>query len=116
MMKRVFWFSAGAVTGFGGAVYGYVRVRRSAGRPAAERVAGVVADTARTGVDGARRFVDDARVQIRRAESEMRQVSASETDDLPNANRSITGSDRGSDRGLDRGSVRRSDRGRARFR
>jgi hypothetical protein len=75
MMKRVVWFSAGAVTGFGGAVYGYVRLRRSAGRPAAERVATVVADTARTGVDGARRFVDDARVQIRQAESEMRQLA-----------------------------------------
>ena len=73
MMKRVFWFSAGAVSGFGGAVYGYVRLRRSAGRPAAERVANAVADTARTGVDGARRFVDDARVQIRQVESEMRQ-------------------------------------------
>ena len=73
MMKRVFWFSAGAVSGFGGAVYGYVRLRRSAGRPAAERVANAVADTARTGVDGARRFVDDARVQIRQVEVEMRQ-------------------------------------------
>jgi hypothetical protein len=75
MMKRIFWFSAGAVSGFGGAVYSYVRFRRSAGRPAAERVANAVADTARTGVDGARRFVDDARAQIRQAESEMLEVS-----------------------------------------
>jgi hypothetical protein len=75
MMKRAFWFSAGAVTGFGGAVYGYVRMRRSSSRPAAERVVNVVADTARTGVDGARRFVDDARVQIQRVESEMRRES-----------------------------------------
>jgi len=76
MMKRVFWFSAGAVSGAAGAAYGYVRVRRSASRPAAERVVNVVADTARTGVDGARRFVDDARHQIQRAESEMRSGSA----------------------------------------
>jgi hypothetical protein len=76
MMKRVFWFSTGAVTGAAGVVYGYVRVRRSAGRPAAERVVNAVADTARTGVDGARRFVDDARHQIQRVEDEMRQGSS----------------------------------------
>jgi hypothetical protein len=74
-MKRVVWFSAGAVTGFGGAVYGYVRVRRSARRPAAERVVNVIAETARTGVDGARRFVDDARDHIQHVESEMRRES-----------------------------------------
>jgi hypothetical protein len=71
-MKRVVWFSAGVVTGAAGSVYGYVRLRRSVRRPAAERVVDAVAGTARSGVDGARRFIDDARQQIRTAEAELR--------------------------------------------
>lgn len=50
--RRAFWFVAGAVSGFGGAVYAYARVREVRGRLAADRVAGTVADavvgTART--------------------------------------------------------------------
>ncbi|MEJ5254656.1 MAG: hypothetical protein WHS89_04845 [Acidimicrobiales bacterium] len=42
--KRAFWFAAGALSGFGGAVYAYARVREARGRLAADRVAGTVAD------------------------------------------------------------------------
>ncbi|WP_334142841.1 hypothetical protein [Rhabdothermincola sp.] len=42
--KRLFWFVAGAASGFGGAVYAYARVREVRGRLAADRVAGTVAD------------------------------------------------------------------------
>lgn len=72
MTKRLVWFVAGALAGSTGTVWALVRLRRSAARPTAERVATVVADTARTGADGVRRFVDDARTQVRRAEQELR--------------------------------------------
>ena len=74
MIKRLVWFSAGAVAGSCGTVWALVRLRRSASRPAAERVAAVVAGTARTGADGVRRFVEDARSQVRLAEQELRPV------------------------------------------
>lgn len=72
MIKRLVWFSAGALAGASGTVWSLVRLRRSAARPAAERVASVVTGTARTGADGVRRFVDDARAQVRLAEQELR--------------------------------------------
>jgi hypothetical protein len=43
--KRIFWFTAGAVTGFGGALYGYARVREAKGRLAADRLADTLSDT-----------------------------------------------------------------------
>ena len=72
MIKRLVWFVAGALAGASGTVWALVRLRRSAARPAAERVASVVSGTARTGADGVRRFVDDARQQVRLAEQELR--------------------------------------------
>lgn len=42
--KRLFWFAAGAASGFTGAVYAYARVREVRGRFAADRVADTVAD------------------------------------------------------------------------
>jgi len=70
--KRFVWFMIGAVAGSSGTVWAWVRLRRSAARPPAERVAALVADTARSGADGVRRFVDDARAQVRLAERELR--------------------------------------------
>lgn len=72
MIKRLVWFTAGAAAGSAGTVWAWVRLRRSAARPAAERVASAVAGTARTGADGVRRFVEDARTQVRLAEQELR--------------------------------------------
>lgn len=42
--KRLFWFAAGAASGFTGAVYAYARLREVRGRFAADRVADTVAD------------------------------------------------------------------------
>ena len=72
MTKRLVWFVLGVVAGSSGTVWAWLRLRRSAARPTAERVASAVAGTARTGADGVRRFVDDARTQVRRAEQELR--------------------------------------------
>jgi len=72
VIKRLVWFVAGALAGSSATVWAWVRLRRSAARPAAERVASVVAGTARTGADGVRRFVEDARTQVRIAERELR--------------------------------------------
>lgn len=72
MIKRLVWFLLGVLAGSSATVWAWLRFRRSAARPTAERVASAVADTARTGADGVRRFVDDARVQVRRAEQELR--------------------------------------------
>ncbi len=72
MTKRLVWFVAGVVAGSSGTVWAWLRLRRSAARPTVERVGSVVADTARSGAEGVRRFVDDARIQVRRAEQELR--------------------------------------------
>ncbi len=79
-MKRLTWFVLGLVSGVGSSIWAYLRFRRAASRPAAERVAGALADTARSGVDGAKRFIDDARTQILRAESEIRPANPDERD------------------------------------
>lgn len=71
-MKRVFWFSTGVATGFGGALYGYVRLRREAGRWQADRLAGTLADVARGGFGAARDLLDDAREAVHEAEAELR--------------------------------------------
>ena len=42
--KRIFWFAAGAASGFAGAVYVYARVREVRGRFAADRLADTVSD------------------------------------------------------------------------
>lgn len=72
MIKRLVWFGVGALAGASGTVWTLVRLRRSAARPAVERVASVVTGTARSGANGVRRFVDDARTQVRLAEQELR--------------------------------------------
>jgi hypothetical protein len=70
--KRVFWFSAGAATGFTGAVYAYARVREVKGRFAADRVADTVADsivgTARTVRSTVRDAVAEGRDAMAEAE------------------------------------------------
>lgn len=71
MTKRLVWFVAGALAGSWATVWALVRLRRSAARPTAERVASAVAGTARTGADGVRRFVEDARTQVRLVEQEL---------------------------------------------
>lgn len=83
MIKRLVWFSAGALAGASGTVWTLVRLRRSAARPAAERVASVVTGTARSGADGVRRFVDDARTQVRLAEQELRPPEVAESPSSP---------------------------------
>jgi hypothetical protein len=81
-VKRLWWFGVGAAAGATSTLYGLARLRQSAARPAAERLAGaagtvggavgtVVGGTARLGAAGARRFIDDARDQIRQVESEL---------------------------------------------
>lgn len=72
MTKRLIWFVFGALAGSSGTVWALIRLRRSAARPTAERVATAVVGTARSGADGVRRFVDDARQQVRLAEAELR--------------------------------------------
>lgn len=71
-MKRAFWFSTGVATGFGGALYGYARLRREAGRWQADRLAGTLADVARGGFGAARDLLDDAREAVHEAEAELR--------------------------------------------
>lgn len=71
MTKRLVWFVAGLVSGSVGTVYGYVRFRRSAARPIAERVGGVVGERARAGAAGARRLVEETKAQILAVESEL---------------------------------------------
>jgi hypothetical protein len=78
--KRLTWFVLGLASGVSSSVWAYLRFRRAASRPAAERVASALAEGARTGVDGARRFIDDARDQIRRAEAELRPSGADDLD------------------------------------
>lgn len=81
-MKRAFWFSTGVATGFGGALYGYARLRREAGRWQADRFAGTLADVARGGFGAARDLLDDAREAVHEAEAELR-GRAEEFDEAP---------------------------------
>jgi hypothetical protein len=83
MIKRLVWFSSGAVTGFAGAVYGYARLRRTAGRLRAERVADSVVATASSGAAGVRRFVDDTRRNIRDVEAELDRGQAAGSPPVP---------------------------------
>jgi hypothetical protein len=72
----VFWFAAGAVSGFGGAVYAYARVREVRGRFAADRLADSVSDalvgTARSVRTTVREAVAEGRGAMHEAESEIR--------------------------------------------
>lgn len=74
--KRVFWFAAGAASGFGGAVYAYARVREVRGRFAADRLADTVSDavvgTARSVRATVRDAVGEGRDAMREAEEEIR--------------------------------------------
>lgn len=74
--KRLFWFTAGAAAGFGGAVYAYARVREVRGRFAADRLAdtvsGAVVGTARSVRSAVRDAVSEGRDAMREAESEIR--------------------------------------------
>jgi hypothetical protein len=74
--KRVFWFAAGAASGFGGAVYAYARVREVRGRFAADRLADTVSDavvgTARTFRTTMREAVAEGRDAMHEAETEIR--------------------------------------------
>jgi branched-subunit amino acid ABC-type transport system permease component len=76
MPKRVFWFAAGAVSGFGGALYGYARVREVRGRFAADRLAdtvsGAVVGSARSVRVTVREAVAEGRDAMRDAETEIR--------------------------------------------
>jgi primosomal protein N' len=74
--KRVFWFAAGAASGFGGAVYAYARVREVRGRFAADRLAdtvsGALVGTARTVRTTVQEAVAEGRDAMYEAESEIR--------------------------------------------
>jgi hypothetical protein len=74
--KRAFWFAAGALSGFGGAVYAYARVREVRGRFAADRLAdtvsGAVVGTARSVRTTVREAVSEGREAMREAETEIR--------------------------------------------
>jgi hypothetical protein len=74
--KRVFWFAAGAASGFGGAVYAYARVREVRGRFAADRLADTVSDavvgTARSLRTTVREAVAEGRDAMYEAETEIR--------------------------------------------
>jgi hypothetical protein len=74
--KRTFWFTVGAVSGFGGAVYAYARVREVRGRFAADRLAdnvsGAVVGTARSVRATVREAVAEGRDAMRDAETEIR--------------------------------------------
>lgn len=58
--KRVFWFAAGAVSGFGGALYGYARLREARGRLTADRVADTLSDSVVSTVRSVRGTVREA--------------------------------------------------------
>jgi hypothetical protein len=74
--KRMFWFAAGAASGFGGAVYAYARVREVRGRFAADRFADNVSDalvgTVRTVRSTLNEAVAEGRDAMYEAESEIR--------------------------------------------
>lgn len=74
--KRMFWFAAGAVSGFGGAVYAYARVREVRGRFAADRLAdtvsGAVVGSARSVRATMREAVAEGRDAMEEAETEIR--------------------------------------------
>jgi hypothetical protein len=83
MFKRVVWFTAGAVSGAGVSVYGYVRLREARGRLAPDRVADTLVGTARTVGSGVRSVGGAARsaggavgVSMREALSEGRTAMA----------------------------------------
>jgi hypothetical protein len=74
--KRLFWFTAGAAFGFGGAVYAYARVREVRGRFAADRLADSVSDavvgTARSVRTTVREAVAEGRQAMRDADVDIR--------------------------------------------
>jgi hypothetical protein len=74
--KRIFWFAAGAASGFAGAVYAYARVREVRGRFAADRLADTVSDalvgTARSVRTTVREAVAEGRGAMEEAETTIR--------------------------------------------
>jgi hypothetical protein len=74
--KRLFWFTAGAACGFGGAVYTYARVREVRGRFAADRLADSVSEavvgTARSVRTTMREAVAEGREAMREADGDIR--------------------------------------------
>lgn len=72
MFKRVTWFAVGAASGFGAAVYGYVRARESADRLAPDRVADTMVGAARVVGGTVRDALVESRDAIREVESELR--------------------------------------------
>jgi len=69
--KRLIWFSAGAVVGAAGTVYGYVRAREAA-KVEPDQVADALVGAARRATTGVRDLVADTGNAIRDAESEIR--------------------------------------------
>ncbi len=78
--KRVFWFAAGAASGFAGAVYGYARVREVKGRFAADRVADTVADSLVGTARSVRSNLRDAVAEGREAMAEAERRISSDLD------------------------------------
>lgn len=72
MFKRVTWFALGAASGFGVAVYGYVRARESADKLAPDRVADTMVGAARAVGGTVRDAVLESREAIREVEAELR--------------------------------------------
>jgi hypothetical protein len=74
--KRVFWFTAGTVAGFGGTIYAYARVREARGRFAADRLADTVSEsvvgTARVMQATVRDAVVEGRAAMEEAERRIR--------------------------------------------